>query len=170
VPIWLRTLIFTLVVPGTFAVYLPWSFITRETGAYHPAGGWHWLGLLPMALGLAGYLWCAWDFGAAGRGTPFPLDAPRKLVIRGLYRHVRNPMYLSVLAFVLGQAALFASRNAAIYALSVWVLFHLFVLAVEEPSLRAQFGDEYDAYRRRVSRWLPRFKSDAQGSVANDER
>ncbi len=161
-PIWVRTLIFTLVIPGTVAVYLPRGIIRRETGGYLPAGGWHWLGALPLALGLAGYLWCVWDFGTAGRGTPFPLDAPRKLVVRGLYRYVRNPMYVSVLCVVLGQAALFASRNALLYALTVSLLFHLFVLLYEEPALRAQFGDEYDSYRRRVPRWLPRLKSSGE--------
>ena len=155
-PVWLRTLIFTFVVPGTFAVYLPYSIIVFEKGAYTPAGGWWWLGLVPLALGLAGYFWCAWDFTLAGRGSPLPIDAPRKLVVRGLYRYVRNPMYVSVWCAMLAQTVLFASRNMLLYALSFGVAFHLFVLFYEEHALRSRFGDDYDAYCRHVPRWLPR--------------
>lgn len=155
-PVWVRTLVFTFVVPGTFAVYLPSSIIVQEQGAYRPAGDWWWLGALPLALGVAGYVWCAWDFTFAGRGTPLHLDAPRKLVVRGLYRYVRNPMYVSVWWVMLGHAALFASRNVLLYALCFWLAFHLFVLLYEEPALRAKFGAEYDGYCHRVPRWLPR--------------
>ena len=159
-PVWLRTLIFTFVVPGTFAVYLPYSIIVQEKGAYTSAGRWWWLGLVPLALGAAGYTWCAWDFTFAGHGSPLPLDAPRKLVVRGLYRFVRNPMYVSVSCVVLGQVVIFASRNLLMYALFVMPMFHLFVLLYEEPTLREKFGEEYDAYCRRVPRWLPKLKAD----------
>ncbi len=160
-PVWLRTLIFTFLVPGTFAVYLPYSIIVFEKGEYTPAGDWWWLGLVPLALGLAGYTWCAWDFTFAGHGSPLPIDAPRKLVVRGLYRYVRNPMYVSVWGVMLGHATLFASRNALLFALGFWLMFHLFVLFYEEPALRSKFGDDYDAYCRRVPRWLPRLNRGA---------
>ncbi len=159
-PVWIRTLLFTFLVPGTVAGYLPWRIIEREHGAHVPAGGAWWLGVLPLALGLSGYLWCAWDFTFAGRGTPLPLDAPRKLVVRGLYRYVRNPMYVSVCSVILGQAALFASRNALLYALAVLTAFHLMVVLYEEPALRARFGDDYLAYCRGVPRWLPSLRAD----------
>lgn len=155
-PVWVRTLIFTFVVPGTFAVYLPWSIIVQEHGAYMPAGGWWWLGAVPLALGVAGYAWCAWDFTFAGRGTPLPLDAPRWLVVRGLYRYVRNPMYVSVSCFVLGEVALFASHNLLIYAACIMPMFHIFVVLYEEPALRDRFGAEYEDYCRHVPRWFPR--------------
>lgn len=158
-PVWLRTLIFTFVVPGTVAGLLPWRIIERERGSHAPAGGWWWLGLLPLTLGLAGYAWCAWDFTFAGHGTPLPLDAPRKLVVRGLYRFVRNPMFVSVCSVILGQAVLFASRNALLYALAVIAAFHLAVVLYEEPALRARFGNDYAAYCRRVPRWLPRLRA-----------
>jgi protein-S-isoprenylcysteine O-methyltransferase Ste14 len=157
VPVWLRTLIFTVIVPGTVAVYLPWGIIVREKGAYTPAGGWWWLGLVPLGLGVAGYCWCAWDFTFAGHGSPLPIDAPRKLVVRGLYRYVRNPMYVSVLGVIVGQAAVCASRNALLYAAAIWLMFHLFALLYEEPTLRSKFGDDYDDYCRRVPRWLSPF-------------
>jgi protein-S-isoprenylcysteine O-methyltransferase Ste14 len=157
-PVWLRTLIFTVIVPGTVAVYLPWGIIVREKSAYTPAGGWWWLGLAPLALGLAGYSWCAWDFTFAGHGSPLPIDAPRKLVVRGLYRYVRNPMYVSVWSVMLAQTVLFASRNVLLYALTFAVAFHLFVLLYEEPALRSKFGDDYDSYCRHVPRWLPRLQ------------
>jgi protein-S-isoprenylcysteine O-methyltransferase Ste14 len=78
-------------------------------------------------------------------------------VVEGLHRYIRNPMYIGVLLVVLGQAFLFWSRALAEYAAFLWLAFHVFVLLYEEPTLRRQFGNEYEAYRRRVPRWIPRF-------------
>ena len=114
-----------------------------------------------FALVVAGasiYLRCVWDFLSFGRATPAPIDAPKKLVVRGLYRHSRNPMYLGVLTVILGWAVLFRSVSVAIYALAVGACFHTFVMAYEEPHLKAVFGNEYETYRARVGRWIPRIR------------
>jgi len=96
-----------------------------------------------------------WDFARFGRGTPAPIDAPKRLVTRGLYRYTRNPMYVGVLTVILGWAVLFRAWALVAYALAVWSCFHSFIILYEEPHLRAQFGKEYEEYRVRVSRWLP---------------
>jgi hypothetical protein len=91
-------------------------------------------------------------------GTPAPIDAPKKLVVRGLYRYTRNPIYVGVLAVILGWALLFRAAPLVIYALIVGMCFHLFVVLYEERHLRREFGNEYDEYCARVGRWLPRLR------------
>ncbi len=102
------------------------------------------------------YLWCAWAFAAVGLGTPGPWDAPRRVVAVGPYRFVRNPIYLAALLVVLGEAWLFLSIPLLLYAVTIAVGCHLFVIGYEEPTLAARFGAEYQAYRRAIPRWLPR--------------
>lgn len=150
----IKTLIFTILVPGTVCIYIPYRL--RGPGA-HAIVGWAWLGAVPLAVGFAVYLWCAWDFATAGRGTPLPLDAPKRLVARGLYRFMRNPMYVGVLLMVLGQALLFRSRAILWYAAVAWLFFHAMVMLYEEPVLGRKFGESYAQYRSSVSRWIPRW-------------
>jgi protein-S-isoprenylcysteine O-methyltransferase Ste14 len=102
------------------------------------------------------YLWCAWDFATAGRGTPLPQDPPRALVARGLYRFSRNPMYVGVVTAVLGQALWARSAGIAAYAAVLVAMFHLRVVMFEEPVLRRSFGAEYDRYTAEVPRWFGR--------------
>ena len=157
--IWLRTAIFTLFVPGTITVGGPYLLLSSPgESASVEFGLFRLLGIVPLVLGIAFYLWCAWDFAVAGRGTPAPWDAPRQLVSRGLYRIVRNPIYVGVVLILLGEALLFSSSRLLIYALLVWVFFFLAVLVHEEPTLSDQFGASYDQYRRTVPRWLPRWR------------
>lgn len=149
----LKTLIFTIIVPGTVALLIPWLLLHPSWGAaVSPPSIWL-VGLIPLVLGVALYLWCAGAFTFVGKGTPAPIDAPRFLVKVGPYRWVRNPMYVGVLAMILGQAILFHSWLLVGYALLVWLVVHLFVVLVEEPSLRQQFGESYEAYLRSVPRW-----------------
>jgi len=151
----LKNLLFTVLVPGTVAVYVPLLL----AGAREPGGGPG--GLLAVALFAAGgalYGWCVWDFARFGRGTPAPIDEPRRLVVRGPYRLVRNPMYVAVLAVILGQALLFRSRAILLYGAAIAACFALFVMAYEEPTLRRSFGAEYEDYTARVGRWLPRWR------------
>jgi protein-S-isoprenylcysteine O-methyltransferase Ste14 len=150
--LFLKNLVFTLVVPGTFAVYLPW-LIARAL----PIGSLGYV-LTSSVLFLIGgtiYIWCLWDFATFGRGTPAPIDAPKRLLVRGLYRYTRNPMYVGVLIIIVGWAVLFQAPTLALYAFAVGVAFHLFVVLYEEPHLRRLFGVEYGNYCSRVSRWLP---------------
>jgi protein-S-isoprenylcysteine O-methyltransferase Ste14 len=113
------------------------------------------LGLGLLIAGAAIYVWCVWDFATFGHGTPAPIDAPKKLVVRGLYRYTRNPMYLGVLTIILGWAIAFQGLALVAYAVIVWACFQAFIVLYEEPHLRRTFGSEYEAYSQRVSRWLP---------------
>ena len=151
----LKNLLFTFIIPGTVGVYIP-LFIARHrspaTGAVGAAA------LVSLGAGGAIYAWCVWDFATFGRGTPVPLDAPKRLVVRGLYRYVRNPMYLGVLTVILGWVVLFQTRGLAIYMLVLPLYFHLMVVCYEEPHLRRLFGKEYGDYCDQVGRWLPRLR------------
>jgi protein-S-isoprenylcysteine O-methyltransferase Ste14 len=151
----LKTLIFTILVPGTVAGIIPWLLLKGAGGPVLLVPSLWMVGLLPLLLGMGLYFWCAGAFTFVGKGTPAPIDAPRILVIQGAYRWVRNPMYVAVLATVIGQAILFHSFLLAGYALLLWVIFHTFVVFVEEPSLRHQFGASYETYLHAVPRWLP---------------
>lgn len=151
----LKNLLFTLIVPGTVGVYLP-LLLARDRAM--ASGPWLVLALCLLAVGGAVYAWCVWDFATFGRGTPAPIDAPKRLVVRGLYRYTRNPMYLGVLTVILGWAALFQSSAVLYYALGFGVWFHLFVVLYEERRLTREFGAEYEDYRANVHRWLPRFR------------
>ena len=151
-----KTLIFTILVPGSITVGMPYLLLSSRLAVYsYEIGSFRRAGILPIALGTVFYLWCAWDFAFAGRGTPAPLDPPRLLVTRGLYRLVRNPIYVGVLLILAGEAVLFESLTLLIYALFVWLVFHIFVVAYEEPTLKEKFGAAYEEYRKAVPRWIP---------------
>ena len=151
----LKNLLFTVLVPGTVAVYLPLMI----AGHRSPAPGIVWaIGCLLLTLGVAIYAWCVWDFATYGRGTPAPIDAPKKLVIRGLYRYTRNPMYLGVLTIILGWAVHFRAAVLLAYALVVGTCFQLVIVLYDERHLQRAFGSEYEDYCARVGRWLPRFR------------
>src|SRR5438552_1284339 len=142
----LKTLIFTIFVPGTVAGVLPWLLL-QQSGAGPVMIPSIWLpGVLPLLLGIGLYFWCAGAFTFIGKGTPAPIDAPKFLVREGPYQWVRNPMYIAVLSVVIGEAILFRSFLLAGYALLVAVVVHMFVVFVEEPSLRSQFGVSYETY------------------------
>lgn len=152
----LKTLIFTILVPGTLAVFIPYRFASAPDGSGTLLlGGFRYFGLVLVTAGTLIYLWCAWDFAFAGKGTPAPIDPPKELVVRGLYKHVRNPMYVGVLSLVLGQAFWFESRALFIYAGIGFLMFNAFVFLYEEPSLTRKFGDAYRRYCEAVPRWIP---------------
>lgn len=149
-----RSLLVVVLIPGTVAGFVPLEIL-------HTTGGVSWPGLTTgsvlggclMVFGISILLFCVWDFFAKGKGTLAPFDPPRRLVVVGLYRFTRNPMYNGVLASLLGEAWLFRSTALLKYAALVAALFHVFVLVYEEPALESQFGDCYRAYRRAVPRW-----------------
>jgi len=116
----------------------------------------NWLALAPCGLGVAILLKCAWDFAVVGLGTPAPIDPPKSLVVNGLYRFVRNPMYVGVALVLFSEAVLFSSLTLLEYALLVGGFFSLFVLSYEEPTLRKKFGTSYQEYCQAVPRWIPR--------------
>jgi len=136
----LKTLIFSILVPGTVAFVIPWFLLQQPWGLVFMFPSVWLVGFLPLLLGVGLYLWCAGEFTFVGKGTPAPIDAPKYLVTQGPYQWVRNPMYLAVLSIVIGEAILFRSYLLVGYALLVWAVVHMFVVFVEEPSLRHQFG------------------------------
>lgn len=147
----LKNLLFTVVVPGSVGVYLP---LLLASGSGAAGGWWRWSAVVCLLLGGAIYGWCVLDFASFGRGTPAPIDAPKRLVVHGLYRFSRNPMYVGVLTVILGHALLFRSPVVAGYLVVVALAFHLRVVRYEEPTLARQFGADFAAYRSRVPRWL----------------
>ena len=124
------------------------------------AARWRLLAAIPSALGFSVALRCIWDFGWTGRGTPAPVVPPRRLVVVGFYRYVRNPMYLGFAAGWIGLWVIFGHANpvliAAVAAVALGV--HLFVVLYEEPVLRGKFGADYEEYCRNVRRWWPRIR------------
>lgn len=111
-----------------------------------------------LGAGAAVLLDCFRRFAIEGLGTPAPVFPTRTLVVSGLYRFVRNPMYCGVLAAIVGQALLLGSTSLLLYAAAVWLGFHLFVLLYEEPALRASYGAAYDLFVAAVPRWVPRLR------------
>ncbi|NNL65713.1 MAG: isoprenylcysteine carboxylmethyltransferase family protein [Myxococcales bacterium] len=147
----LKNLLFTFLVPGTVAVYVPLWIVGDRAAA---GGVLQILALAVLALGFAIYAWCVWDFARFGRGTPAPIDAPKRLVVRGLYRRSRNPMYVGVLSVILGWSLWFGAPVLAGYAAGVFSLFQAFVVLYEEPHLEGEFGDSYREYCAAVRRWF----------------
>src|SRR5215468_2662128 len=159
--VWLKTLIFTIIVPGAVMALIPYLLLSGNPSSFMNIGLFQSLGLIPMAIGAAIYLRCAWDFASTGKGTPAPIDPPKRLVARGLYRFVRNPMYVGVLLTLLGEAWLFSSWTLVVYAAIVITWQHLFVVFYEEPALKRKFGESYSDYLARTPRWIPRFNNPA---------
>jgi protein-S-isoprenylcysteine O-methyltransferase Ste14 len=151
----LKNILFTVLVPGTAAVLLPFLIVRTQSAE---SGTWLILASVLFILGATIYSWCIWDFAVFGRGTPAPIDSPKRLVIRGLYRYSRNPMYVGVLTVVMGWAVLFKAPAVALYSLCLGLCFHSSVVFYEEPHLERLFGDSYAEYRTQVGRWLPRIR------------
>jgi protein-S-isoprenylcysteine O-methyltransferase Ste14 len=152
----LRSLLFLFVAPGMVAGYIPLVLLRR--GPQVDTGFLAYLALPLWLIGGVILLWSFWNFLAQGRGTPAPIDPPKELVEVGFYRYVRNPMYVGVLAAILGHFLWFGYWSLLVYAIVVFVAFHLFVTYYEEPTLKRKFGSAYEDYLRNVPRWIPRFK------------
>jgi protein-S-isoprenylcysteine O-methyltransferase Ste14 len=153
----LGTIVFTLTIPGTAIVLVPWLVTGWRLApplfgieATRSFGG----ALIVLAAPL--FFRFLSGFVREGHGTPAPIAPTEHLVVGGPFRWVRNPGYVAVVSLVVGQALLFGSRVLLAYAAALFAAFHLFVVFYEEPTLRRQFGEEYDAYYRQVPRWLPR--------------
>lgn len=163
----IRSLFFTLLLPGTVTLLIPRYLLSGSEPVLHGRWGfWQGFGLVTVGLGASILFCCIWDFGVRGRGTLAPLDPPKHLVVQGLYRYVRNPMYVGVVSILLGEALLFGSIPLLVYAAVFFLCAHFFVLLYEEPVLRRQFGESYDNYRRTVHRWVPKIPASSQDGVA----
>ena len=153
----IRTLTYASFFIGLVLLYLParilaWSGIVRPAEVATP----QILGAILGSVGAALALWCVFTFAFVGKGTPAPFDPPRRLVIRGPYRFVRNPMYIGALLALGGATLYFQSIPLLLYCAAFLLVTHLFVLLYEEPTLRRTFGPEYESYLHHVHRWLPR--------------
>jgi protein-S-isoprenylcysteine O-methyltransferase Ste14 len=154
--LWLRTILFTLLIPGTVLGLIPFAFIARGWGPGFDLGAAHLLGFILLAPGIAIIIWCFVHFIRVGRGTPAPYDPPQRLVVVGLYKWVRNPQYVGVILVALGEAVLSGRMFLFAYAVLLAIGYHLFVRLYEEPTLRRMFGEDYVRYCAVVSRWWPR--------------
>ncbi len=150
----LKSLLFLILTHGLLVIYLP-VFVLVE-GPRFDARCLHFLALPFWIIGGSIVLWCIWIFTFHGQGTPAPLDPPLKLVDLGLYRHVRNPIYIGVMLLLAGHIFWFGRLVLILYTLLAFIAFHLAVILYEEPTLRSKFGAAYADYCRRVPRWIPR--------------
>jgi protein-S-isoprenylcysteine O-methyltransferase Ste14 len=153
----LGSALFFMVAPSVLAGLIPywmtrWEFLPPffDLQATRTAG------ILLIVAGLPGLVDSFARFALQGLGTPAPIAPTQNLVVTGLYRYVRNPIYIAVVAVILGQAILFGDWRLLIYGGLMWLAFHAFVLAYEEPVLAESFGTQYEDFRANVPRWIPR--------------
>ena len=156
--LWLaiRSVAWAVLLPGVVAGYVPWRLfeLARSPVSWHdPLDV---LGVASLLPGIGLLTACIWKSALRGRGTPSPVDPPTQLVVQGLYRHVRNPMYLSVIAILLGEILITRSVGLFTYGAVWFAAVNLFVIGYEEPTLRRQFGASYHRYAAAVGRWIPR--------------
>ena len=151
----LGSLLFLAVAPGVAAGLLPW-WLTGWRSAQTVSAPAMVAGFVLVAAGVAALLHAFARFVVEGLGTPAPIAAPQRLVVGGLYRYVRNPMYLAVTATIVGQAAILGRPGLLLYALAFAAAVGAFARFYEEPKLARLFGAEYDVYRRAVPAWWPR--------------
>lgn len=150
------TLAFFLAAPAVVAGLVPWLLTGWEPGRVHV--GAQTIGWLLLAVGLVVLIDAFARFAREGRGTPAPVAPTERLVVSGLYRYVRNPMYVAVVAVILGQALVLGRPVLYVYGASVWATVAAFVRWYEEPTLQRQFGGSYVSYRRHVPAWRPRLR------------
>ena len=153
--LYLRALLAVVLLPGTVTLLVPWILL-RVVDARAGFGPFRKLGVPLIVAGAMIGLWCIWDFARRGRGTLAAVDPPKELVRQGLYRCVRNPMYLGVLGVLLGEAFHRGAPVLLLWAVFMGLLFNLSVFFYEEPALKRMFGEPYEAYCREVPRWIPR--------------
>jgi len=152
-----RAVLAFLTLPAVVGGLIPWILLGSDRRRMQGTLlGWPILFLAGCVV-----IWCVRDFYAIGKGTLAPWDPPRKLVVLGLYRFVRNPMYIGVLGWVAGWSLVDGSPLLAVYTVLLAIGFHLRVIFYEEPTLARQFGNAWPQYRSTVNRWLPKLPSKA---------
>jgi protein-S-isoprenylcysteine O-methyltransferase Ste14 len=154
--LWAKSLLNAVLFFAVFMVALPWlAHRALPLALPLPAVPRVVVAAVLFSVGIAAWLACLDTFSRRGRGTPLPMDAPRELVTRGLFAHVRNPIMLAELLVIWAEACYVASLGLLLYAAAISLLSHVLVVYVEEPELRRRFGAPYEAYCRHVPRWLP---------------
>ena len=141
--LFLRNLLFTMLQPGIVAGLIPYWILRDNKTLDSPLQFFQYLGILLFLIGLGIMFHCIIRFAVEGRGTLSPVDPTKKLVIKGLYRFSRNPMYVGVMMILIGEATFFQSNVLWVYLLFIFLAFNLFVLLFEEPRLRKDFGEDY---------------------------
>ncbi len=153
----LKILFFIIIGPGSIIVFIPCLLISfLGPPGFYKIEQPQYIGIIPILIGLVISLWCVYNFIYVGKGTPVPTDPPKKLVIIGMYRFVRNPMYIGILFLLFGEAIFFKSFVLLGYTVCVYCLFQIFIIGFEEPMLKTKFGKEYEDYCNIVPRWLMR--------------
>lgn len=154
----LGSVLFLIVAPGTVAGLIPWWISKWKVQPVSPGFLVPAFGVLVLVTAILFLLEAFARFALQGIGTPAPVLPTQHLVVAGLYRYVRNPMYVAVVAAILGQSMILGSLDLALYAALVWLVSHLFVVLYEEPVLQKKFGDEYAEFSANVPRWIPRLR------------
>jgi protein-S-isoprenylcysteine O-methyltransferase Ste14 len=153
----LGSALFFAVAPSSVAGLVPWWITHWEfRPPFFDLEATRAVGILLIVAGLPGLVDSFARFALQGLGTPAPIAPTQNLVVTGLYRYVRNPIYVALVAVILGQAALFGDQRLLLYGVLVWLAFHAFVVGYEEPALVHRFGTEYEDFRANVPRWIPR--------------
>ncbi len=151
----LRNLFFTILQPGLVAGLIPyWILGDKVKHIAQPLQFYNYIGAIVFVIGLVIMLSCIISFAVKGRGTLSPADPTKRLVITGLYKFSRNPMYVGVTMILIGEAIFFRSVNLWIYLIFVFIAFNIFILLHEEPRLRKDFREEYKRYCEKVKRWI----------------
>ncbi len=155
--LWLKSIGAAIVVPGTACILIPYFILNRTQVPLSPPRS--ILQVVAIVIGAVGICMVGWvstAFVRRGKGTPIPIDPPTRLVITGLYRYVRNPMYVGALVIVSAEALYFGSAWLVLYAVGLWAVLHISLVIFEEPQLRRRFGADYEQYLKAVPRWIPR--------------
>ena len=150
------SLLYLILEAGVFALYVP--LVLLRSGPRIETGTVSLVAIPLWVIGGIIIFWSFWSFTFKGRGTPLPLDPPKGLVVTGPYRYVRNPIYVGALWIFAGHFLWFGYWALFLYALLSFLGVHLFIVLYEEPTLKRKFGAEYEEYRKRVPRWIPRFR------------
>ena len=152
----LRNLFFTIIQPGVVAGLIPFLIAREEFRNLfsQPFEYYQWIAIVIILAGVSIFLHCVYLFAKFGKGTLSPIDPTKRLVIRGMYKYSRNPMYLAMLMILLGETILLRSFNLAVYMFIIAIAFYLFVVFHEEPGLQSEYGYEYKDYKERVRRWI----------------
>ena len=164
----LGTLLFLLLIIPFFLIWIPRRILLAPENIYRfDIGIYRYLGLAPIVLGIVIYIFCSGSFVLVGKSTPIFFTPTKELIVTGLYRFVRNPLYIAGLLVLAGEAILFQSVGIFIYCLGMFGSFYVIVL-MEETLLAEKFGARYEQYCKSVPRWIPRFK--AQGEKDSEPK
>jgi len=152
------TLIFVVLMGGAIMVLIPIKLLSSSYRLNVEIGFLRYLGVISVLIGITILFWCLWEFIRKGKGTPAPYDPPKKLVVSGLYKLTRNPMYVGVILVLFGEALFFESALLLLYAGLMFLIFHIWVIITEEPYLRSTFGESYKRYCESVPQWRIRLQ------------